>query len=152
MRLWSIHPLYLDTRGLVACWREGLLAQKALAGETKNGGYQSHPQLDRFRIDGAPNTTGRIRHYLYHIWIESKRRGYNFNLSKIEPIPIASGQLIRVTTGQLHYELEHLHSKLVHRGHDHWSKSAISLTHDPVPHPFFLPITKDQIEPWEKLK
>jgi len=31
MRLWSLHPRYLDAKGLVALWREGLLAQKVLA-------------------------------------------------------------------------------------------------------------------------
>ncbi|WP_368086417.1 pyrimidine dimer DNA glycosylase/endonuclease V [Nitrosomonas sp. Nm34] len=26
MRLWSIHPKYLDAKGLLALWREGLQA------------------------------------------------------------------------------------------------------------------------------
>ena len=43
MRLWSIHPRYLDSMGLVALWREALLAQAVLRGETK--GYKFHPQL-----------------------------------------------------------------------------------------------------------
>jgi len=34
MRLWSIHPSYLDRQGLLAVWREGLLALKVLKGET----------------------------------------------------------------------------------------------------------------------
>ena len=38
MRLWSIHPKYLGTKGLVALWREALLAQKVLQGNTK--GYK----------------------------------------------------------------------------------------------------------------
>ncbi|MEM3714836.1 MAG: pyrimidine dimer DNA glycosylase/endonuclease V [Nitrososphaeria archaeon] len=40
MRLWSIHPKYLDQKGLVACWREGLLAKKVLLGKVK--GYKNH--------------------------------------------------------------------------------------------------------------
>ncbi len=40
MRLWSLHPKYLDVKGLVRAWREGLLARKALGGETK--GYRNH--------------------------------------------------------------------------------------------------------------
>lgn len=32
MRLWSLHPSYLDAVGLVALWREGLLARKVLQG------------------------------------------------------------------------------------------------------------------------
>ena len=47
MRLWTLHPKYLDARGLVALWRESLLAQAVLAGRTR--GYRSHPQLERFR-------------------------------------------------------------------------------------------------------
>ena len=46
MRLWSLHPKYLDIKGLVACWREGLLARKVLLDQTK--GYKNHPQLIRF--------------------------------------------------------------------------------------------------------
>jgi len=30
MRLWTIHPKYLDRQGLLALWREALLAQKVL--------------------------------------------------------------------------------------------------------------------------
>ncbi|HKX52383.1 MAG TPA: pyrimidine dimer DNA glycosylase/endonuclease V [Nitrosospira sp.] len=39
MRLWTLHPRYLDTKGLVAAWREALLAQKVLSGLTS--GYTS---------------------------------------------------------------------------------------------------------------
>jgi hypothetical protein len=52
MRLWSVHPSLLDPKGLVALWREGLLAQKVLQGRTT--GYRSHPQLHRFRQSGEP--------------------------------------------------------------------------------------------------
>ena len=41
MKLWSIHPKYLDAKGLVALWREALLAQKVLDGKTE--GYKNHP-------------------------------------------------------------------------------------------------------------
>ena len=47
MRLWTIHPRYLDRQGLTGLWREALLAQAVLAGLTR--GYRSHPQLLRFR-------------------------------------------------------------------------------------------------------
>ncbi|MFN3505685.1 MAG: pyrimidine dimer DNA glycosylase/endonuclease V, partial [Caldimicrobium sp.] len=52
MRLWSIHPMYLDARGLVALWREALLARKVLIGETS--GYRNHPQLVRFKRSASP--------------------------------------------------------------------------------------------------
>ena len=51
MRLWSLDPALLDRRALVAGWRETLLAQKVLRGETK--GYTRHPQL-------SASETGRI--------------------------------------------------------------------------------------------
>ncbi|WP_343214776.1 pyrimidine dimer DNA glycosylase/endonuclease V, partial [Dokdonella sp.] len=40
MRLWSLHPRYLDPQGLVALWREALLAKAVLRGETR--GYTQH--------------------------------------------------------------------------------------------------------------
>ena len=55
MRLWSLHPSYLDSSGLVALWREGLLARKVLSGQTK--GYIHHPQLQRFRETPHPLQT-----------------------------------------------------------------------------------------------
>lgn len=35
MRLWSLHPNCLDAQGLVALWREALLAQAVLRGQTR---------------------------------------------------------------------------------------------------------------------
>ena len=52
MRLWTLHPKYLDAKGLVALWREALLAQKVLRGATK--GYRHHPQLLRFSNSKNP--------------------------------------------------------------------------------------------------
>lgn len=52
MRLWTLHPKYLDRQGLLALWREGLLAQAVLAGKTK--GYRNHPQLIRFKSARDP--------------------------------------------------------------------------------------------------
>lgn len=43
MRLWSLHPSLLDRAALIAGWREALLAQKVLRGQTT--GYRHHPQL-----------------------------------------------------------------------------------------------------------
>src|SRR5262245_48723041 len=95
MRLWSLHPSILDRVGLVALWREGLLAQKVLLGQTK--GYRFHPQLERFRASKNPVAT--ISTYLWGIVDEATARGYNFDASKIAvkrrraSIPVAQGQL-----------------------------------------------------------
>ncbi|HWQ19849.1 MAG TPA: pyrimidine dimer DNA glycosylase/endonuclease V, partial [Methanotrichaceae archaeon] len=73
--MWSIHPKYLDARGLVALWREGLLAQKVLRGETQ--GYRYHPQLNRFKEAEDPKAA--IAGYLKEVVKEAGRRGYCFD-------------------------------------------------------------------------
>ena len=109
MRLWSLHPSLLDRAGLVALWREALLAQKVLCGATK--GYRHHPQLDRFRQ--SRNPTRAIANYLWSVADEAKERGYHFEVSRIAaPRRMFT---IPVTTGQLAYELTHLKQKLRRR-------------------------------------
>ena len=106
MRLWSLHPRYLDARGLVAVWREGLLARAVLRGATR--GYRNHPQLERFREHASPRRA--IDAYLHVICDEADGRGYDFDRRKLGPRrrvkPIA------VTRGQLRYEWQHLMRKL----------------------------------------
>jgi len=109
MRLWSIHPKYLDAKGLVALWREGLLAQSVLLGKTK--GYRNHPQLLRFK--GTENPVGAIASYLRCVVHEADRRGYNFNRAKIAGKK--SRKKMPVLTGQLEYEFNHLLAKLKKR-------------------------------------
>ncbi len=109
MRLWSIHPKNLDAKGLVALWREGLLAQKVLQGKTQ--GYRNHPQLNRFKKTSDPITA--IGKYLYHVHKESLRRGYKFDLKKISDY--RSRKKINVSSGQLEFETRHLLKKLKSR-------------------------------------
>ena len=97
MRLWSIHPSYSDARGLVALWREGLLAQNTMHGNTK--GYVNHPQLSRFK--NTNNPIGAIASYLRYVADEADYRGYNFNRSKIANRRIRNA--ILVTNGQVDY-------------------------------------------------
>ncbi|GAB2803981.1 pyrimidine dimer DNA glycosylase/endonuclease V [Halomonas shantousis] len=106
MRIWSLHPRYLDTKGLLALWREGLLAQKVLLGQTR--GYRNHPQLARFKQ--AEHPVGAIASYLSGVVDEAERRGYNFDRSKIVEENLR-GKL-PVTHGQLAYEFRHLLNKL----------------------------------------
>ncbi len=79
MRLWSLHPCLLDAKGLVACWRETLLAQKVLSGQTN--GYAQHPQLIRFKAHMDP--MGAMGAYLTGLFDDACTRGYNFDQSKI---------------------------------------------------------------------
>lgn len=141
MRLWSLHPKYLDTIGLVALWREALLAQKVLRRRTK--GYRMHPQLHRFAEQTSP--VGAIASYLRAVLEESRRRGFRFNARKIAK-QRTRGR-ISCTHGQLLYEWKHLRKKLKMRTpHCYRMTSGIAL---PEPHPLFS-IVKGGIESWEK--
>ncbi|WP_129659932.1 pyrimidine dimer DNA glycosylase/endonuclease V [Rothia uropygialis] len=88
MRLWSLDPSYLDAKGLVAAWREALLAQKVLAGATH--GYRQHPQLIRFRQSEAPRAA--LSAFLRGIHREATSRGYRFDVEKIVKGPLLSGE------------------------------------------------------------
>ena len=82
MRLWTIQPRYLDTKGLLAAWREALLAQQVLQHKTR--GYRNHPQLQRFRA--CQNPAASIARYLRGIHDEAVARSYNFDSTKIDAV------------------------------------------------------------------
>lgn len=138
MRLWSIHPKYLDTKGLLAAWREGLLAKKVLEGNTK--GYRNHPQLTRFK--SAPDPIATINAYLCEIANEAHRRNYAFDRTKLIQCTVSP---LQVTHSQIDYEWAHLLKKLKHR--DPARYAALSQL-SPAPHPLFT-VTHGPIEPWE---
>lgn len=146
MRLWSIHPKYLDTSGLVALWRESLLAQKVLKGNTE--GYKNHPQLIRFK--NQPNQILAITQYLYYIYKEAEQRGYNFDKKKIDSTfdMKKSVDKIKITEDQLKYELDHLRKKLKNRSPQDFNK--IKNIKIPDPHPSFQ-VIKGDIASWEKI-
>jgi len=140
MRLWSVHPYYLDAKGLVALWREGLLAQKVLQGHTK--GYKNHPQLTRFK--NTKNPVAAIAAYLGFVVDEAEIRGYHFDRNKITARQCT--KKITVTSGQLEYEFNHLLGKLKDRDPQRYFRfkeiSDISV------HPIFDE-TAGNIEDWE---
>ncbi|HEX8162319.1 MAG TPA: pyrimidine dimer DNA glycosylase/endonuclease V [Pyrinomonadaceae bacterium] len=140
MRLWTVHPRYLDTKGLLAAWREGLLAQKVLKGETR--GYRNHPQLARFKAEADP--VGAIARYLRSIHEEATARGYGFDRDKIDPRNFAGK--VRSTRGQLLYEWDHLRRKL--RLRDALRHDALRGVAEPDPHPLFE-IVEGGVEDWE---
>jgi hypothetical protein len=109
MRLWTLHPELLDARGLLALWREGLLARAVLLGKTK--GYRHHPQLIRFRRAADPRRA--IDAYLFEVLREADRRGYRFDRRKIRHLTLT--QKMPVTRGQIAYEFAHLKRKLAKR-------------------------------------
>ena len=141
MRLWSLHPKYLDPQGLVALWREALLAQAVLRGETR--GYRNHPQLDRFKNHSAPFAA--ISLYLKGIHEEAKVRDYAFDISKIKPARKAVS--LTVTTGQMTYEWAHLLAKLEVRNpaiYQKWRNVEVPEAH------FIFTVRAGDIEPWER--
>ena len=142
MRLWSLHPKYLDSKGIVALWREGLLARAVLKGETK--GYRNHPQLERFK--NQKNPIASIDTYLLHVYRDSILRCYSFNRNKIGTDFTESR--IKVTSGQIEYELQHLRSKLKIR--DPAKYSEIKELKEPDTNPVFIVVDGD-VEKWEAI-
>jgi hypothetical protein len=128
MRIWSLHPRYLDRQGLTACWRETLLAQAVLAGRTR--GYTRHPQVQRFREQLDP--IGTLAWYLHGVADEADARGYRFDRERIDREPAAADPLA-VTTGQLQLEWRWLRSKLKARSPSYFRRWAG--VNDPDPHP-----------------
>jgi pyrimidine dimer DNA glycosylase len=141
VRIWSLHPRYLDGRGLVALWREGLLAQAVLRGNTR--GYRHHPQLTRFRAQ--PSSEGLIAEYLRIICVEASARGYRFDPRKIGRARAADR--IGVTRGQLEYEWKHLLRKLKVRD-PQWRRQWTHIE-QPQSHPLFR-VRPGGIAEWER--
>ncbi|MCR4421403.1 MAG: pyrimidine dimer DNA glycosylase/endonuclease V [Exilispira sp.] len=153
MRLWSISPKYLDTKGLLALWREALLAKKVLEGKTK--GYKKHPQLIRFKKTSDP--TLYINLYLIQVYYEAKARRYQFDFNKIDNEKIMglnflNLEKIKVTKGQIKYEFEFLKKKLKKRDLQKYLKlENIENDMDIEINPIFE-IIEGEIEEWEKVK
>jgi len=143
MRLWTLHPRYLDPQGLVALWREALLAREVLRGHTK--GYRQHPQLLRFRSCASPRVA--INSYIAVVFAEAQSRGYRFDRSKLGRA--ARAPRIAATDGQLQYEWSWLlqklrrRSPLVYRHHVEVSAPAV--------HPLFR-VVSGPIAEWERVQ
>lgn len=141
MRLWSLHPRHLDARGLVALWREGLLARAVLAGATT--GYRHHPQLDRFRE--CRNPRAAIDCYLSRVFDEACERSYRFDASKIRYRKCRHGPLV-VASGQIEYEWAHLLAKLKVRDRTRWTGVR---RRSPASHPCFR-VVDGPVAAWER--
>ena len=141
MRLWSLHPRYLDPRGLVALWREALLAQAVLRDRTR--GYRNHPQLQRFRA--APSPAAAIAAYLRAVHAEAAERGYRFDARRIAPGRAVAR--IAVTRGQLEYEWHHLAGKLAVRAPAR--RRRMGTPGAVTPHPLFRAVP-GAIADWER--
>jgi hypothetical protein len=143
VRIWSLNPKYLNSKGLVALWRETLLAKNVLKGKTK--GYKNHPQLKRFVDSGHPHVA--INSYLLEVFNEATERGYNFDFKKIEQL--GEPERITVNDGQVRYERQHLLSKLKNRG-DLDRHALLKIDCEPELHSLFT-VVPGPIEAWEKV-
>lgn len=144
MRLWSIRFDWLDPIGLVALWRESLLAKSVIEGNTI--GYRNHPQLLRFKSYLSPFNA--INTYLLYVKEEADRRGFLFDESKILQSSVDKGIKIAVSQGQLDYELQLLKKKITLR-----SKNKLEVVFNNEsgqPNSLFISY-KGPIEPWEKI-
>lgn len=157
MRIWSIHPEYLDSKGLLALWRETLLAKNVLENKTK--GYKNHPQLIRFK--SHKNSLKAINFYLAEIHKEAKKRNYNFNKSKFEKLnkkELEKLENILITDKQIEYELEHLLNKLKIRDKEKYKEINLKINkfkkenkkYKIKINPLFK-VKKGEIEEWEKI-
>lgn len=142
MRLWSVHPRHLDRQALVACWREALLAQAVLAGDTR--GYRSHPQLVRFRAQSEP--LDAVASFLRGVADEADARGYRFDRDRIRRRTAVDGR-IEVSDGQLSVEWEHLLVKLAGRSPELWERWRGVTA--PEPHPLFV-VVPGPVAEWER--
>ncbi len=141
--MWSLHPRYLDRQGLLACWRESLLAQAVLMGTTR--GYLRHPQLERFRAE--PDPVGAIGAYLSGLHDEATGRGYSFDAGRIQR-PGEAVPLLTVTDGQLLLEWRHLGAKLDARSPDDAARWRAA---SPAAHPLFT-VVPGPVAPWERAR
>ncbi len=142
MRIWSLHPKYLDAKGLVALWRETLLAKNVLEEKTK--GYRNHPQLIRFKQ--SENAVNAINYYLKIVWQEAFERNYNFDHSKF--IDIDSVEKITLNSDQLKYEMNHLLTKLEKRDPKLYNRIK-NIPYFDI-HPLFK-LINGKIEDWERV-
>ncbi|WP_431710858.1 pyrimidine dimer DNA glycosylase/endonuclease V [Glutamicibacter uratoxydans] len=145
MRLWTLHPSLLDTKGLVACWRETLLAQKVLAEHTT--GYRNHPQLERLRATANPLET--VGFYLKGLWEEADARGYHFRVERI--LEAGNENLagtLPVTVGQVLFEAQHLERKLLVRDPSRVAALPKDASNTRL-HALFR-LVDGPVEPWEK--
>ena len=130
MRIWIIHPKYLDQKGLVALWREALLARKVLQGRTK--GWTRHPQLDKIRKHNNP--VAAMNTYLLHVWKESCNRGYCFDKKKIGNK--FTRKKIYISRKMFAKDISDLKKKL--RKRDRKKYKELLKIEKPEPHPIFI--------------
>jgi hypothetical protein len=110
MRIWSIHPKYLDSKELLNLWNETIQAKNEFL--TKFSGHFSNKQLERF-LD-LKNPLEAINSYMSSIYREAVKRDFSVDDSFMDWDFDDSIQ-IPVTAGQISHEISKLKSRLRER-------------------------------------
>lgn len=137
MRLWTIHPEYLDNKQLSTLWRDTLLAKNVLSGLTKH--HKSDSQLNRFQNHPIPRKA--INFYLSIIWEESQNRNMPFDESKFSKTSLKEKEFIEVNTGQVSFEFKRLKQEQ--------KNDIIQIPAKIKIHPLFKSVN-GPVEVWEK--
>ena len=149
MRLWTIHPRYLDNLTLFTCWKEAITARKELKDEAISPTH--HPQLIRFRKCGTPVAT--MNSYIYNLFLELKVRHVKVDHKELGRY--RRYERIKVGFGQLYYEFYFLQGKLKNRSrtkcndnfYRHWLDAGMLVSNT-----VFLINPVNGIEKWEEVK
>lgn len=150
MRLWSLHPSYLDKQALQVCWADALQAleyykqeRAYMKGITNDLSPYFYPCLDRFRMTGSP--IAHITNYLHGLCDESERRNTPFGRAKLPEF--TPGLRLKVTDGQIAREEKLLLLQLNRRKQTQlWMDLFVA--EYVQPHPLFE-IVSGPVEPWE---
>lgn len=113
MRLWSIHPKYLDKHALIALWREGLLAQKALSGK----GLVDEANVQLVRFKKSANPVRAIGSYLSFVASEGAKQGCKLNHERILQ-PNFEAKFMTTDVAQMELEVEQLKARMKTRNKD----------------------------------
>ena len=149
MRIWTLHPRFLDRQGLLGQWREALQAKNALLDPHHSSNVCHERQLRRFKA-AKIQALSCMGVYLHAVADEMILRGYKPNVSLI-PYYVGTPSLIPVTQGQVNFEIAHLMAKLTERDPSRLLPlSKIRVLMSNQLNPIFKEVGGD-IESWEKI-
>ena len=102
------------------------------------------------RFKFIPNGIGTLGLYLWEIYFEARKRGYDFDERKINKRNSIIKELT-ITKGQLEYEMARLQNKLYKRDRDKFWDNQRLINNKIEPHPLFH-VVEGEIEEWERIK
>lgn len=156
MRLWTIHPKYLDGKRLTSQWKEGIQMMHIWKeiGENpepaKRLGYVSHPQVRRLSnllVADSGLISLLLHQHLTAVHEESVQRSYSFNKKLIDDLApdCKNAPKVYVTMGQVAYEFALMATK-----NNEWSQK-VAIDPYMLCNPIFQ-VVSGSIESWEKTK